>query len=117
MTPAEYIKSIDSRYKDAVEKNLSRFSIEWGEWSRQMNLEIRKAIEDQAPEAPLLKNVFIYWTVMSQLLELNYTGWSLIKYGKKKKLQKERDHIKKAVLSGKPKKFSEQEMIRRAVKR
>ena len=41
-----YLKLIDQKYLEAKRKGLSRFSIEWGTFSRDMNLEIRAKIEE-----------------------------------------------------------------------
>ncbi len=69
-TPIEYIELIDSKYKEAKAKKLSRFSKKWGKWSTAMNLETRKRIKSgKDPDEIKLQYVFIYWTLRSQLLE------------------------------------------------
>lgn len=96
MTVRDYVDLIDKKYRAAKEEGISRFSVEWGRWSREMNVETRKK------EGVLFKYVFIYWTLKSQLLEVFYKSPSkLLRQGKKRRLQEEISDIKKIILSGK----------------
>jgi len=86
---------IDKKYIDAKEAKISRFSVEWGRWSREMNVEMRKK------DGILFKYVFIYWTLRSQLLEVFFKSPSkLVRLGKKRQLRKEIADIKEIILSG-----------------
>lgn len=99
MTPEEYIELIDRKYLEAKKKKLSRMSVEWGKWSREMNLELRQRIESRSdPEELRLKHVVVYWTLRSQLLELHYSkpNFGLVK---KKKLSKECRQMKETILN------------------
>lgn len=76
-TVDELIKYIDNQYKHAKSKGWSRMSVDWGKWSREMNLVLRERIEALEAKENLcvqLKCVYIYWLVRSQLLELHYKG-------------------------------------------
>lgn len=74
----DYLKLIDDKFEESKEKGLSRLSIEWGKWSREMNLEIRGMLAsgdyDDTDEEIKLKYLFIYWTNRSRLLELFHKG-------------------------------------------
>ena len=105
-TPEQFVKHIDDHFNDAKKKRLSRMSIEWGMWSREMNLVLRSRMEsksepiDPDDETVLrLKYVMVYWTLISQLLELYFQG-SLLRAGKIKRKRKEADEILKIVLTG-----------------
>ena len=98
---AEYVELIEEMYKKARLKKISRMSVEWGMWSRQMNLETRARIESgKDPEELKLKYVFVLWTTRSQLLELHYER-PFFKLARKKKLAKECRQLKEMILTGK----------------
>ncbi|MDX9789037.1 MAG: hypothetical protein RBT11_19840 [Desulfobacterales bacterium] len=61
------LDEIDSRFNTAKAKGLSRLSPEWGKWSRAMNLVLRKHSQDGET---LSADIFSYWVIMSQVLEL-----------------------------------------------
>lgn len=87
----EYIELIDRKYFEAKKNRISRFSVEWGKWSRAMNLELRTLS---------LRHVFLYWINRSQLLDLYYKS-KIGNLGKKKRLEKEGSWLQKKILSGK----------------
>ncbi len=102
MTPVEYVELIDSQYSLSREAKLSRYDIAWGMWSRKMNLEIKARlieVDGKSDEASFLKNVFVYWIIRSQLLELHFK--SRFRAGKKRKLAEEAADIKEIILSKK----------------
>ena len=72
MTPDDYILLIDAQYLKAKAAGLSRSSVEWGKWSREMNLELRERIKAHDPEKPKLKFIMIYLVLRSQLLDFHY---------------------------------------------
>jgi hypothetical protein len=99
--PAEIIKLveiIDEKYRE-YKGEVSRFSIEWGTWSRKMNLDVRKKIETNHEYKTFYQYIYIYWVNRSQLIELNFGPWA-ISHGKKKKIAREGAKIKKYILSG-----------------
>lgn len=95
-TAKEFVELIDEKYQWAKMNKFSRMSVEWGKWSREMNLRLRKMIEDGVPDAIRLKYVMNYWTMKSQLLELHQKKYS--SGVKKKKLAKELKEYKKMIL-------------------
>jgi len=97
MTPEKYIEFIDEKFKEAMDKKMSRFDVEWGVWSHEMNRGIRIRVDSKDPESTRLKYVFVYWLLTSQLLELFHSGKKYI--GRKKRIRwtKERQDIKKLV--------------------
>lgn len=99
-TAKEFLAYIDEHFNDAKKKGISRMSVEWGKWSREMNLVIRKRLESKSdPEEMFLKYVFVYWTAISQRLELNFKG-RILNGGKIKKSAKEAEQIKKIIMKG-----------------
>lgn len=104
MTPKEYMESIDLRYNQAKKDGITRFDLSWGAWSGEMNRETRKTINDDpdSKNSILLKYVFNYWVVTSQLLELHYKKrhHKLFTNKKIKRLSKERKAIREIVLTG-----------------
>lgn len=92
-----HVVEIDDWYTHAKNKKLSRFSLEWGEWSALMNRGIRQKIGNNHPDTLLLRYVFIYWINRSQLLELHYK--TRFKMARKKQLARDGKRIKQIILS------------------
>jgi len=91
----DLIELIDKKYSEAKEAKISRLSVEWGKWSREMNVELRKK------DGILFKYVTIYWTLKSQMLEMFFKHPSkMVKVRRKKRMQKEIADIKKIILTG-----------------
>jgi len=117
----DYVDLIDRKFREAIERKLSRLSVEWGRWSREMNIELRKRIEQQPefPQLVLYKYVFIYWVTRSKLLEVFFKyPAKLARMGLKKRLRKELSDIRKTILSGEMEDVSEdlEELLMRSVK-
>ncbi len=99
-TPEEYLNEIDKYYSWAKRDRVSRFDVTWGKWSVIMNRAIRLRIRDERdPDNLKLKYVFIYWTIMSQLLELHFR-FRILRNKQKRKLFKEASDIKEIILTG-----------------
>lgn len=97
----DHVDLIDKQYREAKRDKLSRFSVEWGRWSREMNLELHRKIQAASPQQILYKYVFIYWTLKSQLLEVWFKfPWRSLKMNLKKRLGKQILDTKKMILSG-----------------
>ena len=107
----DYVDLIDTKYRSAKEKKLSRMSIEWGKWSRKMNLQIRQKLKEGGhPQDVLYRYIFIYWVNRSQLLELHFKH--KYKQGLKKQTAREGKHIKQIILSGDaPDAISDDDMV------
>ena len=115
MKKEDYLKLIDDKYYEAKKKRISRMSVEWGKWSREMNVELRRKIESKKdPEELALKYVVIYWTIRSRMLELYFRSRF---YGKNKikKLSKEASDIKEITLTGKLKDISFEDAAKRVL--
>jgi hypothetical protein len=97
-TPKQLVDLIDQKFSEGKKKGLSRLSIEWGIWSRKMNLYVRKKIDENGPNSTLFGYVMIYWTIKSQLLELNFRS-RIGKLGKKNRLKNEAVYLKKVILN------------------
>lgn len=106
---SEYIELIDQKYLEAKMIRISRFSVEWGKWSREMNLGINELTKSKTPQVSILKYVFVYWINRSKLLEL-YHKSKMGKLGLKKRLEKEGQDLKKSILSGKLPKMTNENM-------
>ena len=104
MTPKEYMELIDLNYNQAKTAGISRMDLSWGYWSGEMNRETRKIINDdpKSDNSALLKYVFNYWVVTSQLLELHYKKrhHKLFTNKKIKRLSKERKALREIILTG-----------------
>lgn len=72
------VDHIDANFLQGKISRISRYSVEWGKWSRAMNLEIRKRIEAHDTDSLALKYIFQYWLNRSQLLEVYHKS----KFGK-----------------------------------
>ena len=69
----QYLDGIDAKFLEAKRGRWTRFGPSWGEWSRNMNLEIREKLESgDHPQPLLLKMILPYWLMRSQLLELHH---------------------------------------------
>jgi hypothetical protein len=97
-SPQQLIDLVDRKFNEAKKKNISRFSVEWGAWSRQMNLFIREKIDGNHPKHVLFRYVMFYWTIKSQLLELYHLS-RIGKLGKKNQLKKDSVTVKQFVLN------------------
>ena len=90
-----YLTLIDVMFLDHKKKRLSRYSIEWGKWSREMNLKLQVRMKENL----LLKQVFGYWIIMSKLLE-SYYKTPAFKKAYKSRLIKDGRSLKKDIKEG-----------------
>ena len=90
-----YINKIDQNFYTHKKEKVSRYSTEWGTWSRKMNIELR----ENEKKNPLLVQVFSYWIIASKLLEL-YFKFSLFKQGGKNKLKNEMIQLRESIKKG-----------------
>jgi len=88
-TPEEFIDLIDEKFEDSI-GHIRRTDVQWGIWSREMNLVIRKKMESGEGDKVKYGLVFGYWIIVSQLLDLIYSyelsGW-LKRYLLEKKIK------------------------------
>ncbi len=99
-TAQEYLIEIDKYYLGFKRDRVSRFDIKWGKWSTTMNRAIRIRIKDVNDSENLkLRYVFIYWSIMSELLELHFK-FRLLRNKKKKRLLEESSDIKEIIITG-----------------
>lgn len=106
----KYIKTIDEKYRECKLAKLSRFSAEWGIWSREMNIEIDGKIKAGHPDGDLLKYVKVYWINTSQLLEAHYKFYTFSKMALKKKIAREGEKIKRLILAGRVPNLNEKDI-------
>lgn len=96
----DLIKVIDSCYYKAKKGRYSRFAVEWGHWSRAMNIALKKRIENKDDEEyNYLRYVFNYWIIKSKLLECYFEG-KLRNMFKIKRLGNEAIQIKNIIVNG-----------------
>lgn len=69
LTPEDWLRHINREANRALKNGISRFDVEWGKWSAEMNRHLRMRIEEGDPETPRLKVVFYYWILISQAIE------------------------------------------------
>lgn len=89
----DYMEITEQKYQECKIKRVSRFSPEWGVWSREMNLTTKKET------GVAYKYLFVYWILKSELLELHFKS-KYGKQGKKKKLSNEAKDIRKIIELG-----------------
>lgn len=71
----DYLYCIEEEFKLARAANLSRLSIQWGAFSRGMNLAIRLLCEQTDPAHPEqegLQIIYNIWLCYSSLLEISH---------------------------------------------
>lgn len=102
-TIENFIELIETNFEEYSGK-ISRVDVKWGMWSRIMNKEIRRRIDEKDPDSIRLSMVFNYWITMSQLLELKfkYKG-KLFGRNKIKKKIREAQLMKEALNNANPK--------------
>lgn len=88
------IRVINEHYMEAKKERISRFDVKWGMWSAEFNrgLRLQAKTEDGAGKARIAE-VFNYWVLASQLLELHHKG-ALHKLSNKKRLAREMKKVK-----------------------
>ena len=72
LRPEDWLNHINRESKRAFTNGWSRFNMEWGKWSSEMNRHLQMRIKEGDPETPRLKVVFYYWGLMSQAIEFAY---------------------------------------------
>jgi hypothetical protein len=87
----DYVEKIDT-YFEMLKGKKPRIDLDWGLWSREMNLEIRDRINNRDPQTRQLSMVFNYWLTVSQLLDLEFRYRKGV-FGKNK-LKKKRQEVK-----------------------
>lgn len=97
----EYLDKIDEAYVKGKLAGISRYSIEWGGFSRKMNLEIRAKIESNHPEKLLLKMILPYWFNRSIMLEIYFSNKHKIRKNRLRLLSNECEQIREDISSGK----------------
>ena len=116
-TAKDYIELIDEEYYVAKKRGFSRFSKEWGIWSSIMNRTLRRRTEGKNDiETIKLKYIFIYWSLISELLEFHYK-YKVSHNKKKEMIREETRNIKNIILTGdglQP--LSEEELVARLLK-
>jgi len=101
MTTSEYIDKIDEMFNECKKNRLSRFSVEWDSFSRNVNKERKEVAEKlEGNEQILLNMALLYWFKKSELLELHYKK-PLFKQNFKKKLAVHCNKIKSDILAEK----------------
>ena len=68
----DYLYCIEEEYRLGKQKRLSRISVQWGKYSRGMNIAIRKLVETNHPETEQLQIIYSIWMMYSILLEFHY---------------------------------------------
>lgn len=102
ITPKDLIEAIDQKFETLKGKE-DRLSLNWGHFSRGMNLQIREytkklPIESQLRERYLY--VQMYWTSRSRLLDLHMKN-KIVAQGKIRRENKLAKNIRSMILSGK----------------
>ncbi len=97
----DFVEYIDEKFNEAKHNKISRINIDWGGWSREMNIILRDRINSKKDiEGLRLKHVIAYWTTKSQILEFYYKS-KILNAGKIKRRKKEAKDIRKGIMTGK----------------
>ena len=97
-----FVDLIDTKFQESVGK-INRIDVQWGTWSRVMNMALNKKIKEGGPDALLFGEVFVYWILLSQLLDLLYNCKGLRRILKEKKIKSKTAEslvIRKRILDG-----------------
>lgn len=110
----ELIETID-HYYTIMKGHVNRVSVEWGKWSRAMNLSLRrrqKALDEDDPEKDRLYYIHAYWIVRSRMIDQNLIH-KLLRKSKLSKSRKELKQLKEFALGEKnPPKISEETLVK-----
>lgn len=78
---------------------LSRIDTKWGGWSTEMNQTIRRYTKTYKNKTSLvLVYLFMYWVIISRLLELDFKS-KLGKLGEKRKLRKQARDLRTLIIN------------------
>jgi len=97
-----FVDLIDTKFQESVGK-INRIDVQWGTWSRVMNIALNKKIKEGGPDAFIFGEVFTYWILISQLLDLLYNCKGLRRILKEKKIKTKTAEalvIRKRILDG-----------------
>jgi len=98
-TPADFIDLIDEKFGEYAGK-INRINVQWGIWSREMNLVVREKTEGGEGDKVMYGMVFSYWLIVSQLLDLIYESKGLKRFLLEKKIKnkaQEAASVKRAI--------------------
>lgn len=85
-TPTDLMALIDEKFEESVGET-KRLDLKWGLWSREMNLEIKDRMKDGSSDTMILGQIFSYWIILSQLLDLIYDCKGLKRFLLEKKIK------------------------------
>lgn len=114
----QFLVAIDDHFTICKDGQFNRLSIEWGKWSRNMNISLRKHMEELEEEDEDRKKwlfVHAYWIIKSRLLNYHLKNRILMK----KKIRiavKELKEYRRYALGKNPPEISEQELARMLLK-
>jgi hypothetical protein len=83
----QFIHLIDDKFQEFVGK-IPRIDIQWGIWSREMNLVLNEKIKEGGSGAFVFGQVFSYWIIVSQLIDLMYDCKGVRRIIREKKIKK-----------------------------
>jgi len=104
LTPLEYIKEINKNFWPAKRGKLSRLDVVWGKFSVSMNTRLRKETSQARKDGDELLtqkliDVFSFWQIRSQTLDLNQRA--ILNKGKIKAKNKDAQKLFKFIRDGK----------------
>ena len=88
-TPLDFINLIDSKFEQFV-GSIGRLNIQWGTWSREMNIVINDRMNDENGHE-VYALIFAYWITVSQLLDLLYQCTGLREIMRRRKIKAKTD--------------------------
>lgn len=96
-TPSEFVDLIDEKFLEHSKVRNSRYSLEWGMWSKQMNVVLRSRIDTKTDEWDTkLKLVVNYWFLVSEIVQFIHRS-RYLKVGQRKKRQKDRAFMRRII--------------------
>ena len=113
MTDKEILDFIDAQFSWAKRFRKSRYSVEWGAWSREMNIGLTTWMKDPLSDRNgAAKYIFLYWQKTSELVELHYKTKPFFKKGMKNKLAKQLKKDRAAIIAGRAPELLTQKELR-----
>jgi len=98
---AAYVKLIDLKFLEFKKKKKSRYDVDWGLWSREMNISIQESVKSPDTSGQMkarMKYLFSMWIATSRLLQSHYKH-RLSHMAAKRNLQKEIADLRDLILN------------------
>ena len=108
LTLQDYLTIIDTKFLRGVNEKWTRFGVEWGGWSREMNIEVNTRVRMGTEDEVKALALYSYWICKSRMLQIKAEGGLMKRVFEYPRLEQEARDMREIVGSGKvPKKYRE----------